>query len=53
MLCFKENENYEKNQEFRYKERKTESRIKYYQTLRKLIKLPGSKSLVFIDKSGF
>jgi len=53
MLCFKENENSEKKQEFRYKERNRESRIKYYQTLRKLIKVYGSKSVVFIDESGF
>jgi transposase len=53
MLCLKENENYEKKKEFRYKERNRESRIKYYQTLRKLIKVHGSKSLVFIDESGF
>jgi transposase len=53
MLCFKKNENYEKKKEFRYKERNRESRIKYYQTLRKLIKIHGSKTLVFIDESGF
>jgi putative transposase len=53
MLCFKKNENYEKKKEFRYKERNREERIKYYQTLRKLIKVHGSKSLVFIDESGF
>jgi putative transposase len=52
MLCLKENENYEKKQEFRYRERNREERIKYYQTLRDLIKSHGSKSLVFIDKSG-
>jgi len=39
LLCFKENENYEKKKEFRYKERNREERIKYYQTLRKLIKV--------------
>jgi hypothetical protein len=53
MLCFKENENYEKKKEFRYKGRNREERIKYYQILRKLIKLHGSKSLLFIDESGF
>ena len=42
-----------KKKEFRYKERNREERIKYYQTLRKLIKVHGSKSLVFIDESGF
>jgi hypothetical protein len=53
MLCLKENENYEKKKEFRYKERNREERIKYYQALRILIKSHGSKSLVFIDESGF
>jgi hypothetical protein len=53
MLCLKEKENYEKKKEFRYRERNRESRIKYYQTLRNLIKVHGSKSLVFIDESGF
>jgi hypothetical protein len=52
MLCLKENENYEKKKQFRYRERNREERIKYYQTLRNLIKIPGSKSLVFIDESG-
>ena len=34
-------------------EKGIEERIKYYQTLRNLIKVHGSKSLVFIDESGF
>ena len=53
LLCLKENENYEKKKEFRYRERNREERIKYYKTLRNLIKVHGSKSLVFIDESGF
>ena len=36
-----------------YRERNREERIKYYQQLRNLIKKNGSKSIVFIDKSGF
>ena len=35
------------------KERNREERIKYYRNLRELIKVYGSKSLVFIDESGF
>ena len=37
----------------RYRERNREERIKYYQKLRDFIKKFGSKSLVFIDESGF
>ena len=53
MLCLKENENYEKKKQFRQRERNREERIKYYQTLRNLIKVQGSKSLLLIDESGF
>ena len=42
-----------KKKELRYRERSTKERIKYYQDLRKLIKIYGSKSLVFVDESGF
>ena len=43
-----------KKKQLRYRERKTEERIKYYQlSLEFLSKKSGSKSLVFIDKSGF
>ena len=36
-----------------YREINREERIKYYQKLRNFIKKFGSKSLVFIDESGF
>ena len=42
-----------KKKELRYRERNREERIKYYKTLRELIKIYGSESLVFIDESGF
>lgn len=42
-----------KKKQFRYQERNRESRIKYYRNLRELIKVYGSKSIVFIDESGF
>ena len=42
-----------KNKQLCYRERNIEERIKYYQKLRNLIKKFGSKSLVFIDESGF
>ena len=42
-----------KKKELRYRERNREERIKYYKTLRELIKIYGGKSLVFIDESGF
>lgn len=42
-----------KKKEMRYRERDREERIKYYRTLRELIKIYGSKSIVFIDESGF
>ena len=42
-----------KKKEFRYRERNREERIKYYRVLRELIKIYGSKNLVFIDESGF
>lgn len=42
-----------KKKQLRYRERNREERIKYYQKLRELIKIHGSKSLVFIDESGF
>jgi putative transposase len=35
------------------KKRSRKERIKYYQDLRKLVKIYGSKSLVFVDESGF
>jgi hypothetical protein len=41
-----------KKKELRYRERNREERIKYYQTLRELIKIYGGKSLVLIDESG-
>jgi excisionase family DNA binding protein len=42
-----------KKKQFRYRERNREERIQYYRTLRELIKIHGSKSLVFIDEAGF
>ena len=42
-----------KKKQLRYRERNREERIEYYQKLRNLIKKFGSKSLVFIDESGF
>ena len=48
MLCLKENENYEKKKEFRYKERNREERIKYYQALRILINTHGSKAFYLL-----
>ena len=42
-----------KQKELRYRERNREERIQYYRNLRELIKIYGSKSLVFIDESGF
>lgn len=42
-----------KKKEFKYEERDSELRIKYYQQLRALILMFGSQSLVFIDESGF
>ena len=42
-----------KKKQLRYRERNREERIKYYQKLRNFIKKFGSKSLVFIDESGF
>ena len=42
-----------KKKQLRYRERNREERIKYYQKLRIFIKKFGSKSLVFIDESGF
>ena len=53
LLCLKKTENYKKKKELRYKERNREERIKYYRNLRELIKIYGSKSIVFIDESGF
>ena len=53
LLCLKKIENYQKKKQFRYQQRNRESRIKYYRNLRELIKVYGSKSIVFIDKSGF
>jgi putative transposase len=53
LLCLKKIENYQKKKQFRYQERNRESRIKYYRNLRELIKVYGSKSIVFIDESGF
>ena len=55
LLCLKKTENYKKNN-FAIKkerEREREERMKYYINLRELIKLYGSKSIVFIDESGF
>ena len=43
-----------KKKQLRYRERNREERIKYYQlSLEVLSKKVGSKSLVFIDESGF
>ena len=42
-----------KKKQLRYRERNREERIKYYHKLRNFIKKFGSKSLVFIDESGF
>jgi excisionase family DNA binding protein len=42
-----------KKKELRYRERNPSERIQYYRTLRELIKIYGSKSLVFIDEAGF
>jgi len=42
-----------KKKEFRYQERNREERMKYYRNLRELIKVWGSRSIVFIDESGF
>ena len=42
-----------KKKELRYRERNRQERIKYLRALRELIKIHGSKSLVFIDESGF
>ena len=42
-----------KKKQLRYRERNREERIKYYQKLRNFIKKFGSKSLIFIDESGF
>lgn len=42
-----------KKKEFRYRERDREERIQYYRILRELIKIYGSKNLIFIDESGF
>ena len=41
-----------KKKEMRYQERNREERMKYYRLLRELIKVWGSKSMVFIDESG-
>jgi putative transposase len=42
-----------KKKETRYQERNLQERMKYYRELRELIKVWGSKSMVFIDESGF
>ena len=42
-----------KKKQLRYRERNREERIKYYHKLRNFIKKFGSKSLVFMDESGF
>jgi len=42
-----------KKKELRYRERNREARMNYYRSLRELIKIYGSQSLVFIDESGF
>ncbi len=42
-----------KKKQLRYRERNRQERIKYYRRLRELIRVYGSKSLVFIDESGF
>ena len=42
-----------KKKQLRYRERNREERIKYYHKLRNFIKNIGSKSLVFMDESGF
>jgi len=42
-----------KKKELRYRERNRGERMKYLRTLRELIKIYGSESLVFIDESGF
>jgi putative transposase len=46
-------ENNPKKKDLRYREINREERIEYYRNLRELIKKYGSKSLVFIDESGF
>jgi len=53
LLCLKKTENYKKQQQLCYQEKNREERIKYYRNLRELIKPYGSKSIVFIDESGF
>src|SRR4028118_2280808 len=53
LLCLKKTENYQKKKQLRYQERNREARMKYYRNLRELIRLYGSKSIVFIDESGF
>ncbi|MEG4294805.1 IS630 transposase-related protein [Microcoleus sp. D2B6] len=52
LLCLKKTENHKKKK-LRYQERNREERMKYYRNLRELIKVYGSKSIVFIDESGF
>ncbi len=42
-----------KKKELRYRERNRQERINYYRMLRELIKIYGSRSLVYIDESGF
>ena len=53
LLCSKKNRNNSKKKELRYQERNRQERIKYLRALRELIEIYGSKSLVFIDESGF
>jgi putative transposase len=53
MVCNEGDEDNTKKKDLRYRERNREERIEYYRKLRELIKKYGSKSLVFIDESGF
>jgi RNA:NAD 2'-phosphotransferase (TPT1/KptA family) len=53
MLCAQKNENYAKKKELRYRERNRQERIKYSRKLRELVKNYGSKSIVYVDESGF
>jgi putative transposase len=51
--ALKEMEITRKKKELRYRERNREERIQYFRRLRELIRIYGSKSLVFIDECGF
>ena len=51
--CIQKNEHNKKKKQLRYRERNRKQRIEYLQKLRELVKKYGSKSMVFIDESGF